>query len=146
AAGVPSVVARRVDRRAGGRRVVRDRQVPDRLVPRALRARLGVRRRGRNRRGDAVDLLVERAVLRRRRRRTRRGSPLAATARRRAHAHGIGMTVSLVIIWSLSVLLLIGCVLLYALVKYVIPQRRARRRRAAPERVKDARRGRHITT
>jgi hypothetical protein len=56
------------------------------------------------------------------------------------------MTVSLVLIWSLSVLLLIGCVLLYALVRYVIPKRRARRRRAAPHRVKAERRERHITT
>jgi hypothetical protein len=40
------------------------------------------------------------------------------------------MTVSLVLIWSLSVLLVIGGVLLYALVRYVIPRHRARRRRA----------------
>jgi hypothetical protein len=53
------------------------------------------------------------------------------------------MSVSLVVIWSLSVLLVIGGVLLYALVKYVIPQRRSRRRRAAAQRL-SARR--HITT
>jgi hypothetical protein len=56
------------------------------------------------------------------------------------------MTVSLVLIWSLSVLLIIGGVLLYALVKYVIPQRRARRRHVRPQRAKAARRGPHITT
>ena len=56
------------------------------------------------------------------------------------------MTVSLVMIWSLSVLLLIGCVLLYALVKYVIPQRRARRRLVKRQRASAQRRGPHITT
>ena len=56
------------------------------------------------------------------------------------------MTVSLVMIWSLSVLLLIGCVLLYALVKYVIPQRRARRRLGKRHRANAQRRGPHITT
>jgi uncharacterized membrane protein len=49
-------------------------------------------------------------------------------------------------IWSLSVLLLIGCVLLYALVKYVIPQRRARRRLGKRHRANAQRRGPHITT
>ena len=33
--------------------------------------------------------------------------------------------VFLTLIWSLSVLLLIGCVVLYALVRYVIPKLRA---------------------
>jgi uncharacterized membrane protein len=56
------------------------------------------------------------------------------------------VTVSLVMIWSLSVLLLIGCVLLYALVKYVIPQRRARRRLGKRHRANAQRRGPHITT
>lgn len=56
------------------------------------------------------------------------------------------MSVSLVIIWSLSVLLLIGGVLLYALVKYVIPRRRARRRPGKRHRANDHRRGPHITT
>ena len=57
------------------------------------------------------------------------------------------MTVSLVLIWSLSVLLLIGGVLLYALVRYVIPQRRAKKRRhAMPHRAKSPRRGSRMTT
>jgi uncharacterized membrane protein len=56
------------------------------------------------------------------------------------------MTVSLVLIWSLSVLLVIGGVLLYALVRYVIPKQRARRRRGVPQRAKAQRRGPHITT
>jgi hypothetical protein len=38
--------------------------------------------------------------------------------------------VFLTLIWSLSVLLLIGCVVLYALVRYVIPKLRARARGA----------------
>jgi hypothetical protein len=49
-------------------------------------------------------------------------------------------------IWSLSVLLLIGCVLLYALVKYVIPQQRARRRAGKGHRTDAQRRVPHITT
>lgn len=56
------------------------------------------------------------------------------------------MTLSLVMIWSLSVLLLIGGVLLYALVKYVIPQRRARRRPGKGHRTRAQRRGPRMTT